>query len=72
MSRKAGKAQQLSLRCSVSVPHARRLGELAGMEERCHFCSQKSFESKDYAAREEPHSSHPATPAQFCLSVPPY
>lgn len=40
--RKAGKAQQLSLCCSVSVPHAQKLGELAGVEERCHCCSQRS------------------------------
>lgn len=31
---------------------------------------QKNFGSKGHAAREEPHSSHPAVPAQFSLSLP--
>lgn len=73
MSRKAGKAQQLSLCCSVSVPQAQRLGELAGMEEKMSLLQpgeQKIFGSKGHVAREEAHSSHPATPAQFFLSVP--
>lgn len=65
MSRKAGKAQQLSMCCSVSVPCAQRLGELAGMEERCHCCSQRSRRALGAKAMQ------PATPAQFSLSVPP-
>lgn len=73
MSRKAGKAQQLSLCCNVPVPQAPRLGELAGMEEKMSLLQpeeQKIFGGKSHAAREEPHSSCPATPAQFSLSIP--
>lgn len=73
MSRKAGKAQQLSLCCNVTVPQAQRLGELAGVEEKMSLLQpeeQKIFGSKGHAAREEPHASHPAIPAQFSLSLP--
>lgn len=73
VSRKACKAQQLSLCCSVSVPHAQKLGRAGrdgGKVSLLQPEEQKSFESKGHAAREEPHSSRPATPAQFSLSVP--
>lgn len=72
MSRKAGKAQQLSVCCNVPVSQAPRLEELAEMEEKMSLLQpeeQKILGSKGHAARKEPHSSCPATPAEFSLSI---
>lgn len=55
----------------ASCPEAGRAGRDGGKMSLLQPEEQKSFGSKGYAAREEPHSSHPATPAQFSLSVPP-
>lgn len=74
MTRKAGKPSSAVvsvLQCDrASGPEAGRAGRDGGKMSLLQPEKQKIFGSKGCAAREEPHSSRPATPAQFSLSVP--
>lgn len=59
------------LQCDrASGPEAGRAGRNGGKMSLLQPEEQKIFGSKGRAAREETHSSHPAIPAQFSLSVP--